>query len=474
MKKQTRFVCQSCGFETAKWLGKCQGCEGWNTLVEEVITASPVSKAGARPSATSLPSSIADISEEDQTRWLSGIDEFDRVLGGGIVPGAIMLIGGDPGIGKSTLLTQVANLFSSVIGPSLYISGEESVRQVKIRAQRLGIVSKDMMVASETELSAIIGLIDYAKPQLVVIDSIQSTYDAEMESAPASVSQVRGCATALQRLAKADSIPIFLVGHVTKEGAIAGPRVLEHLVDTVLFFEGDNQGAFRVLRAVKNRFGPTDEIGVFEMREQGLEPVENASAMLLAERPTDSPGSAVVAAMEGSRSLLAEVQALTTPTYLNNPRRVVSGVDYNRLSLVMAVLEKRLGFRLGTHDVFVNIAGGIKVVEPAVDLAALVSIASSMRDQTLEPTTVVFGEVGLGGEVRAVNHVERRLREAARMGFDKAIVPRRNLERLNGNLPINVRGVQNVAQALEACGLDSPRYSRRNGGKSGREPEEET
>lgn len=414
---------------------------------EAAPKASATRNAAVRLGPNAIAIDVAEIG--DEPRRPTGIAEFDRVLGGGVVPGALMLIGGDPGIGKSTLLTQVANLVGSTAGPCLYVSGEESVRQIKLRAQRLGALSSGFLVACETELPATLDLIERTLPQLAIVDSVQTLSDPELESAPATVSQVRACATALQRLAKSSGIPIFIVGHVTKDGAIAGPKALEHLVDTVLYFEGDSQGAFRVLRAVKNRFGATDEIGVFEMGSDGLRAVENASATLLAERSTNVPGSAVIATMEGSRSMLAEIQALSTPSYLNTPRRVLTGVDYNRMCLVMAVMEKRLGFRLANHDVFLNVAGGMKIIEPAADLAALTAIASSARDRAIRGDCVLFGEVGLGGEVRAVNHVERRLGEAARMGFARAVVPHRNAERLTAGDGIEIIGVRTVREALD-------------------------
>ncbi len=421
----TRFVCQQCGYEAVKWLGRCPDCASWNSLTEEVQAARPPT-AVARVFGTEAapPQSITTIAIEDHQRVPSGIGEFDRVLGGGIVPGSLVLIGGDPGIGKSTLLSQVASRVAERYGRTLYVTGEESVQQVKLRAERLGSLSPELMLAAETEIDVVEAHIASLKPRFVVIDSIQTMHDSSIASAAATVSQVRACTARLMRLAKSTHTSVFIVGHVTKEGTIAGPRVLEHIVDTVLYFEGDRFQAHRLLRAVKNRFGSTDELGIFEMSEAGLIEVANASEMLLQERPTHGPGSAVVAVIEGSRPLLVEIQALVAHSFYTSPRRMTTGVDQNRTAMILAVLEKRAGLRMADKDVYVNVAGGLKLAEPAVDLGIALALASSYRDQAVDPTLVVAGEVGLAGEVRAVQQTDKRLREAERLGFERAITAR--------------------------------------------------
>jgi DNA repair protein RadA/Sms len=390
------------------------------------------------------------------------------VLGGGIVPGAVVLVGGDPGIGKSTLMTQVAHSVAnresrvecrdgglnpqpSTLNAVLYVSGEESVEQIKLRSERLGAGAERFLVANETDIGSILHHIEAIQPALVIVDSIQTTYDSSLESAPGTVSQVRSCASALARLAKGGGPPIFLIGHVTKEGSLAGPRVLEHMVDTVLYFEGDRHQAYRILRSVKNRFGSTDEIGIFEMQETGLVEVENPSAVFLAERTTDTNGSAVTATLEGTRPLLVEIQALVARSFLANPRRTATGVELNRLNMLLAVLEKRVGLKLAEQDVYVNVAGGVRIVEPASDLAVTIAVASNFREQAVDPQTIFLGEVGLGGEVRAVSQVEKRLREAARLGFGRAIVSRHNTTRLPKGLGVEVVGVHNVLEAINAA-----------------------
>lgn len=400
----------------------------------------------------SLPQRLPDVvSGESEGRAGTGIGEFDRVLGGGIVRGALMLIGGDPGIGKSTLLTQVAGNLASQGGKTLYVSGEESASQIKLRAQRLGVTAADLLLHNETDVTFIAATIQSERPAFVIIDSIQTMQHPESESAPGSVSQVRASTAALAQVAKGEGIPIFLVGHVTKEGALAGPRVLEHMVDTVLTFEGDRHYTYRILRAVKNRFGSTDEMGLFEMREEGLVEVPNPSEMLLAERTHNIAGSAITATVEGTRPLLIEVQALVAPSYLANPRRTVSGVDTNRVNLILAVLEKRVGLSLANQDVFVNIAGGVRLEEPATDLAIAVAAASNFQERPVDPATVLAGEVGLGGEVRAVGQIEKRLREAARLGFTRAIICARNKAALRGPLGLEIVGVDSVKQAIDAA-----------------------
>ena len=456
-KAQTKYVCRHCGYESAKWLGKCPSCDEWGTL-EETITLAPSKALGARSSAVpalvgaSKPQRLGDVpSPAQEGRIHSGIGEFDRVLGGGIVRGALTLIGGDPGIGKSTLLTQVAGHLAMRGGKTLYVSGEESATQIKLRAERLGITGGELLLHNETDVIQVAAAIQAERPAFAIVDSIQTMQHPEIESAAGSVSQVRAATAHLAQVAKGEGIPIFLVGHVTKEGTLAGPRVLEHMVDTVLTFEGDKNYMYRVLRAVKNRFGSTDELGLFEMHEEGLIEVPNPSEMLLAERTQNTAGSAVLATVEGTRPMLIEVQALVAPSYLSNPRRTVSGIDTNRVNLILAVLEKRVGLGLTSQDVFVNLAGGVRVEEPASDLAVAVAVASSFQERPVDSTTIFAGEVGLGGEVRAVGHMELRLKEAARMGFKQAIVCARNKASLRHGPDIKVIGVETVRQALDAA-----------------------
>ncbi|MDF0727607.1 DNA repair protein RadA [Cytobacillus sp. S13-E01] len=449
-KKKTKFICQSCGYESAKWMGKCPGCSTWNTLVEE-IEMKPARKgafAHSNSSVVTKPSPISSIETSSEPRVYTTISEFNRVLGGGIVRGSLVLIGGDPGIGKSTLLLQV----SSQIAKNekvLYISGEESVKQTKLRSDRLGVMSDQLYVLAETDLEYISQSIHEMNPSFVVIDSIQTIYNSEITSAPGSVSQVRECTAELMRIAKTNGIAIFIVGHVTKEGNIAGPRLLEHMVDTVLYFEGERHHSYRILRAVKNRFGSTNEMGIFEMKESGLEEVANPSEIFLEERSKGAAGSTVVASMEGTRPVLVEIQALISPTSFGNPRRMATGVDHNRVSLLMAVLEKRVGLLLQNQDAYLKVAGGIKLDEPAIDLAVAISIASSFRDQAPKPTDVVIGEVGLTGEVRRVSRIEQRVQEAAKLGFERVIIPERNIGGWTFPKGVEVIGVANVRQALQ-------------------------
>jgi DNA repair protein RadA/Sms len=456
-KAQTRFVCRQCGYESAKWLGKCPSCGEWGTLEETVTVAAPKAPA-ARPAlgagfvGAARPQRLSEVpSPAEEGRIQSGLGEFDRVLGGGIVRGALTLIGGDPGIGKSTLLTQVAGRLAARGGKTLYVSGEESATQIKLRAERLGITGGELLLHNETDVTQIAAAIHSERPAFAIIDSIQTMQHPEIESAPGSVSQVRAATAQIAQVAKGQGIPVFLVGHVTKEGTLAGPRVLEHMVDTVLTFEGDRHYAYRILRAVKNRFGSTDELGLFEMHEEGLVEVPNPSEMLLAERTQNTAGSAVLATVEGTRPLLIEVQALVAPSYLTNPRRTVAGVDANRVNLILAVLEKRVGISLANQDVFVNLAGGVRVDEPAADLAVAVAAASNFQERPVDPSTVFAGEVGLGGEVRAVGHIEQRLREASRMGFKQAVICARNKAGLRRPPDIKVIGVDSVRQALDAA-----------------------
>lgn len=429
-KPSSRFVCQQCGYESPKWLGRCPECGEWNSLVEEMVAPLPKRQPSTKaPVGASQPVRLSEVSTEILPRWHTGMEELDRVLGGGIVPGSLLLLGGDPGVGKSTLLTQVADWLSAE-HPVLYVSGEESTHQIKLRAKRLGATGQNLYVLAETNVETMVAHIHALQPVLAVVDSIQTTQTNLLESAPGTVAQVRACGVALQRVAKEQNVAVFLVGHVTKEGSLAGPKALEHLVDTVLTFEGDPHLNYRILRATKNRFGSTDEVALFEMREQGLVPVHNPSEWLLSERASHSPGSVVTAVMEGTRPLLVEIQALVTHSYLSQPRRQVTGLDYNRVNMVLAVLEKRAGMRLSDKDVFVNAAGGIFVREPAADLAVALAVVSSLKDRPVPADMVVFGELGLGGEVRSVAQTEQRVREAGRLGFSRVMLARRDARAL--------------------------------------------
>jgi DNA repair protein RadA/Sms len=446
---KTIFTCQSCGYQAPKWMGKCPDCGGWDSLVEE--RQAPLTRAGKRAAAApSVPVPIDSIEIENEQRLLTAITEFDRVLGGGLVPGTLVLIGGDPGIGKSTLMLQALHGLAGLGRKVLYVSGEESVRQIRLRSKRLGTVSPNLLVVSEVEVDQVLAMVDSVAPEVMVVDSIQTMFSAELGSAPGSVSQVREATVRLMLTAKRTGIPIFLVGHVTKDGAIAGPKLLEHMVDTVLYFEGDRNHIFRVLRAVKNRFGSTNEIGVFEMKDGGLEEVANPSAVFLSERPASAPGSVVAASMEGTRPILVELQALTSGTSFGTPRRTILGLDTNRVALLAAVMEKKVGMHLVGHDIFMNVAGGVKVVEPAVDLAIVAAIASSFLDKAVAGRTVVVGEVGLTGEVRAIGQAEQRILEARKMGFDRCLLPHGNLRRLPRVEGIGITGVRSVDEAVEA------------------------
>ncbi|MBI2875903.1 MAG: DNA repair protein RadA [Candidatus Tectomicrobia bacterium] len=445
---KTSYVCQSCGHISPKWMGRCPDCESWDTLVEE-REPPPRPSRGLRVSRGQTPIPITQISGEREERFSSGIQELDRVLGGGVVPGSLVLIGGDPGIGKSTLLLQSSGRVSQEGKSVLYITGEESASQTRMRANRLEALADSLYLLTETCLEEIIDHIHQLNPALVVIDSIQTLYTQQLPSAPGSVAQVRETAADLMSLAKSSQVPIFLIGHVTKEGSLAGPRVLEHIVDTVLYFEGDRGHAFRILRAVKNRFGSTNEIGVFEMKEQGLQEVANPSELFLAERPTGVPGSIVVACLEGSRPILVELQALVSSSNLGTARRMVTGLDYNRVSLMIALLEKRMGLHLVGEDIFLNVAGGVKVEEPAIDLGIILAIASSFQDQPIDGKSVAIGEVGLAGEVRAVPQLEMRIREAAKLGFERCLVPYNNSLRSEQELGIHLLPVDSIAGALE-------------------------
>lgn len=449
VKRKTKFVCQSCGYESPKWMGKCPGCQEWNTLVEEETVTSSRGNWATRSTTPQKPVTIGSISSEKEPRITTDMKELNRVLGGGIVPGSLVLIGGDPGIGKSTLLLQVSNQLAEKKLDILYISGEESAKQTKLRADRLGITSEHLYVLSETNLREIANHINDLKPKFVVIDSIQTIYKEEVTSAPGSVSQVRESTSELMKIAKQQHIPIFIVGHVTKEGSIAGPRLLEHMVDAVLYFEGERHHTYRILRSVKNRFGSTNEMGIFEMKEEGLTEVLNPSEMFLEERSQGAAGSTIVASMEGTRPVLVEIQSLISPTSFGNPRRMATGIDYNRVPLLMAVLEKRVGLMLQNQDAYVKVAGGVKLDEPAIDLAIAVSIASSFRDLPSHKDDVLVGEVGLTGEVRRVSRIEQRVQEAAKLGFRRAIIPARNLDGWNPPKSIEVVGVHSVQEAIQ-------------------------
>jgi len=449
-KVKIHFVCQECGYDTPQWLGKCPGCAAWNSMVEEAITKS-ATKSHHHDKESGKARPITEVDNLPISRLATGIGEFDRVLGGGIVPGGLFLIGGDPGIGKSTMLLQVACSVSQSYGNVLYVSGEESAVQTKMRAERLNKLSDRLLIMTETDLEAITVSANRLRPALMIIDSIQTMYSAEIPSAPGSVGQVRESTGKLLRLAKESGIPIAIIGHVTKEGNIAGPRILEHMVDVVLYFEGDKSHAFRVLRAIKNRFGSTHESGIFSMEEDGLIEVKNPSGLLLSERPDSAPGSVVLACMEGVRPLLIEIQALVSTTCFGMPRRMAAGFDYNRLILLMAVLEKRVGLMLANQDAYINAVGGIKITEPAADLAVILAVASSFRNVSLDPHTIVMGEVGLTGEVRMVSRVDLRIKEAANFGFKRFIIPAGNLTGLKiRQTGIQIVGVSNVMEAMEA------------------------
>ena len=446
MRVKTVFSCNQCGSQSPKWLGKCPDCGAWNSMTEE--QQAPAAARGGRTlpgKSVALP--ISDVPPQAEVRLGCGISELDRVLGGGLVPGSLVLIGGDPGIGKSTLLLQAMQHLAGQ-GPVLYVSGEESAAQTRLRGERLGVSGRQLLVLAENGLEEIVAQVERLRPRAVVVDSIQTVWTQSLESAPGSVSQVRESAGRLMLLAKGSGIPIFIVGHVTKDGAIAGPRVLEHMVDTVLYFEGDRGHPYRILRAVKNRFGSTNEIGVFEMKAGGLAEVANPSELFLAERPLDAPGSVVTASLEGSRTLLVEIQALVTPSAYGTPRRTTIGVDSNRLALLVAVLEKKAGLHLAGQDIFLNVAGGARLSEPAADLAILLAVASSHLDRPVDPQTVVFGEVGLAGEVRAVTQPEPRLAEAEKLGFQNCLLPSAHLRRLTPGA-MHCQGIANVQEALQ-------------------------
>lgn len=441
--KGTVFFCKECGYESAKWSGQCPGCKEWNTFVEEPVVKSSTGKMKMVSTLNmEKPVTLSEISVEKEDRMSTGIGELDRVLGGGVIKGSLVLVGGDPGIGKSTLLIQMCRHIAQQNHKVLYISGEESLKQIKLRAERIGEFNDNLSLMCETNLDNVEATLKKFMPEVVIIDSIQTMFREEIGSAPGSVSQVRESTSVLMQLAKGLGISIFIVGHVTKEGVVAGPRVLEHMVDTVLYFEGDRQAAYRILRAVKNRFGSTNEIGVFEMRENGLQEVLNASEYMLSGRPEDAPGSVVVCLIEGTRPILVEIQALICKTNFNLPRRTAVGTDPNRVNLLMAVIEKRLGLRLSECDAYINIAGGLRINEPALDLGIVLAILSNYKNKEIGSKTIAFGEVGLSGEVRAVSQVENRVAEAIKLGFEKCIIPE-----------VCLKGIEKYTKKIEIVGV---------------------
>lgn len=450
-KSMTAFFCKECGYESAKWLGQCPGCKSWNSFVEEVLK--PAQKGGGKShsqvAGKSKPTKLKDIETCGKERFSTHMEELDRVLGGGIVKGSLVLVGGDPGIGKSTLLLQVCKTLSDDGKKVLYVSGEESYAQIKMRAERIGKFAESLSLFCETNLDEIEFAMEQEKPEVVVIDSIQTMFNESVSSAPGSVSQVRETTARLLQLAKGMQISILIVGHVTKEGMVAGPRVLEHMVDTVLYFEGDRYASYRVLRGVKNRFGSTNEIGVFEMQGSGLTEVKNPSQFMLNGRPQDAAGSVVVCSTQGTRPILLEIQALVSRTNFGFPKRQATGTDFNRVNLLMAVLEKRLGMQIGDCDAYVNLAGGMKVQEPAIDLGIVMAIASSFKNRPIDPEMIVFGEIGLSGEVRAVSQAEQRIAEAAKLGFKTVVLPESNRSMVKDVQGISLKGVSNVQEAID-------------------------
>lgn len=451
-KVKNMFVCTECGYEAPKWYGKCPGCFSWNTMEEEIRETVSVSSSKALPKIK--PQRISEIDTDDEERYLSGMSELDRVLGGGIVKGSLVLISGDPGIGKSTILLQICEHLGKSL-KIMYITGEESKRQIKLRASRLGVQSDNLYVISETDLKTVLAAVEAEKPDVMMIDSIQTMCLSDISSSPGSVSQVRECTNAILKTAKSMDIPALVVGHVNKEGAIAGPKVLEHIVDAVLYFEGDKQHTYRILRAVKNRFGPTNEIGVFDMGDKGLTQVENPSAMMLAGRPENVSGTCITCVIEGSRPLLAEIQGLVSPTSFGNPRRMATGFDYNRMALLLAVLEKRAGYYFSSLDAYLNIVGGLHLEDPSVDLAVAISLISSLKNVEIDSNAIVFGEIGLTGEIRTVTQAEKRISEAARLGFTKCVVPYHNIKNIDMSKfdNIEVIGVKNIRDAFDAVSV---------------------
>ncbi len=442
-KTKIKYICSNCGYESLRWLGKCPECDSWNSFTEEKVESSKHKNTSYNGKIDI--SKISEISAKEEDRLKTGIEEFDRVLGGGLMPGSVILLGGDPGIGKSTLAMQAASNINEKV---LYVTGEESAKQIKIRSTRLKLKSDNFYVLAETDLSIIIAAINNLSPSVVVIDSIQTMYRSELENSPGTITQIRECTTLLMQEAKRNLFSVIIIGHVTKDGMIAGPKILEHIVDTVIQFEGESHHSFRILRAQKNRFGSTNEIGVFEMHENGLTEVKNPSELFLSEREKESPGSIVTATMEGTRPILLEVQALVTPSNYGNPQRVATGFDYRRLSILLAVLEKRAGFRLSAANVFLNLAGGAKINEPAIDLSVCCAIASSLQDKTVDNNIVVVGEVGLGGEIRSVGNIEKRIQEGEKLGFKKIIIPQNNYRNLKTTGKIKVIPVENLLEVV--------------------------
>lgn len=455
-KIKSVYVCSECGWESSKWVGKCQGCNQWNTMQEEIKSTAKPSASSAvtavKLSSTATPVSMRDIDTKNEERYKTGSNELDRVLGGGIVKGSLVLLGGDPGIGKSTILLQICNNLGNDL-KILYVSGEESKRQIKLRADRLGVDCDQLYVITETDIEMVIQIIENEKPDLVMIDSIQTMNLTQLSSSPGSVTQVRECTNLLMKVGKTLEIPIMIVGHVNKDGAIAGPKVLEHIVDAVLHFEGDKQMSYRILRAVKNRYGSTNEIGVFQMTNDGLTEVENPSMMLLSGRPKNVSGTCVACAIEGTRPILAEIQGLVTTTGFGNPRRMSTGFDHNRMNLILAVLEKRAGFFFSNADSYINVVGGLRLDEPAVDLAVAMALISSLKDVAILENAIAFGEIGLAGEIRGVSQAQLRISESVRLGFTKIIIPYQNLKNIKYNeLPKNIEvvGVRNIREAFNA------------------------
>ena len=447
--KSTAFFCRNCGYESAKWQGQCPGCREWNTFTEEPVVKVTGSAAVKKAAAEIAPVRLSEIHTDEKQRISSGMAELDRVLGGGIVAGSLMLVGGDPGIGKSTLLLQVCHNLSSAGKKVLYVSGEESAQQIKLRAQRIGEFGDDLMLLCETNLELIRSVIERVKPEIVVIDSVQTMYHESVAAAPGSVSQVREATNILMQIAKGRGISVFLVGHVTKEGVVAGPRVLEHMVDTVLYFEGDRYASYRILRGVKNRFGSTNEIGVFEMRRNGLREVSNPSEYMLDGKPQNASGSVVACSMEGSRPILLEIQALVCHSNLPMPRRTTAGTDFNRVNLLLAVLEKRAGLQISSCDVYVNIAGGIRMTEPAIDLGLILALVSSYKDIAIDEKTIAFGEVGLSGEIRSVSMAQQRVQEAKKLGFETVLMPKVSMKALQKTEGIKIVGLETVRDAVQ-------------------------
>jgi DNA repair protein RadA/Sms len=451
-KIKSSYVCSECGFESPKWYGKCPGCGQWNTMQEEVIkipNKAKTAESALRSGAVSHPLSLSEISSVDEVRYKTGLTELDRVLGGGIVRGSLILVSGEPGIGKSTILLQICGYLGQTL-KILYVSGEESGRQIKLRADRLGVTSENLFLLTETDIQSIAEQMRTSEPDLVMIDSIQTMNNTDMNSSPGSVSQVRECTGIIMRAAKALEIPVILVGHVNKDGAIAGPKVLEHIVDAVLYFEGDRQMSYRILRAVKNRYGSTNEIGVFDMGDNGLHQVDNPSLALLSGRPTNVSGTCVTCVMEGSRPILAEIQGLAAASGFGTPRRMATGFDYNRMSLLLAVLEKRAGYFFSNLDAYVNVVGGLRLDEPACDLAVALAMVSSLKDKPIDEGTIVFGEIGLAGELRSVTHIDARISEAERLGFHRCILPYHSLKGIHSpHDGIRLVGAKNVREAFE-------------------------